>query len=193
MKSNELDTLWQSLRSTEPANQETIKKLVSSEQKKHRWSLLILANMGLNLLAFSTLLIWALATERSAISQAWPALLTLLVLWATYSEIVRYRIVNRSFYQESIRSVLRVSLSRVEGALRETKILQMVTVIAIIPLVLISLSFLLDADLMSAREGLSFALFSASILAINLFTISYLRTRKLIPKLKLLKNRLDSI
>ncbi|MCB1100167.1 MAG: hypothetical protein KDN22_31675 [Verrucomicrobiae bacterium] len=194
MNTSDLEEIWNQPQTSSLPNAEEALQTFRREQSKVKRRKFCMTMCGFNLALASTLGAWALASGKSAILESWPALVSLIALWATYIEFVLFRRrQSHRFGQQDIRSVLQVSLRRALASLREIKILLAVNLLTIVPMTLTSVQMLISSDKMTTREALSFGVFGFVVFGLNIAFLAVYGIAKIRPQCHLLRDRLDAL
>ncbi|WP_193213643.1 hypothetical protein [Luteolibacter marinus] len=145
---------------------------------------------GFNMSLVTGLGIWALATGRTSMGEAWPAIVTMLALWATYLEFIRFRVAeSRRFapMTNDVRTAIEWTLVQTRAAAREIKLLLAVNALLVVPLTALGARSLMASGKLSGDQSLGFGLFSLIILGGNFAVLFMHRRNTLIPRQQLLE------
>lgn len=193
MNTNELEELWNGTQSGISPDPDKILKLIRREESKETRRKIRMGLFGFNLTLASVLGGWALASGKATLADAWPALVCLLTLWATYVAFFVCR--RRSTHalglpQRDLRSVFRTMAHRAQSSWREIKMLLVVNVLTVIPLTVASVQRLVGTGKMSTQEAISFAAFALVVFGLNISVLAIYGLTRLRPRYHRLKEHL---
>ena len=184
MNTHDLDAIWNCSRSGASPNPDKVMQLVRREETREKRRKIRMALFGFNLTLASVLGAWALASGKTTLSEAWPALVCLVTLGATYVTFLvarRRMATGQGLTQHDIRSVLETLLRRTRASLKETLGLLAVNILTVIPLTIASVQGLTDSGKMSQSEAMSFAFFALVVFGLNIAVLAFYGLTRLRP------------
>jgi hypothetical protein len=195
MNTDNLDKLWNSGTPAGPTADEAL-ELIKKERGKDTRRKIRMGFFGFNLTLATAVVIWATASGKSRLAESWPATVSLLALWATYIEFIRYRMSESRRYEllgRDLKSALRLTLDKTLAASREMKVLLAVNLLTIIPMSVASVQNLLHPGKMTPQNAVSFAVVCAVVFGANIVFLGVHYFARLWPQCKLLQNRIGSL
>ncbi|CAN5356629.1 hypothetical protein BH23VER1_BH23VER1_17570 [soil metagenome] len=194
MTPTDLDQIWKDTETTLLPNPEEALGIVRRERRREKTREALTVVSGINLSVATLAVAWGLYQGRIPIGEAWPACFVLLLFWGSYLEMFRFRSSNDGrFPDKTVREVLESTLRRARASLRDTKILLVLNLAAVVPMMVVSVQSLSAAGKMSAGEALSFSLFAGTVLAANIGFLAYNALGRLLPRTRLLRAQLASL
>jgi len=195
MNTDNLDHIWNKEKNDGPKTDEAL-ELLRKERTKDKRRKIRLCFFGFNLTLATVIAIWATASGKSRLPESWPATVSLLALWATYIEFIRYRMSDSGrckLLSQDLRSALRLALGKAVACSREIKILLAVNILTVIPMTIASVQNLMGNNKMTAQQAASFAIFCAIIFGANIVFLSVQYFAKLRPQCHMLRERIESL
>ncbi|MDA1069428.1 MAG: hypothetical protein O3C43_23385 [Verrucomicrobia bacterium] len=195
MITDNIDNIWNSASNTVTDTEEPL-QLVRKERTKDVRRKIRMSIFGFNLSLATVVALWATVSGKSQLPDSWPALVCLIILWATYLEFIRYRISQSScdkLKSHDLRTAFQLTLEKARTSLREIQILLAVNLLTIIPMTIVSVQTLLDNGKMTTQQGLGFTIFCLLIFGANIafLLIQYFSTIR--PQCALLQKRIESL
>lgn len=189
MNENEIEKIWKSNEAS-GASTSGIANVIRNERNATTRFKIRMGFFGVNMSLATALGIWALVNDRTSIREAWPAIVSLLALWATYIEFIRFRLgesrrIDRM--TDDVRSAVVWALAQTRSTTREVTVLLAVNVLLVIPMTVIGVQSLVASGKMTGQQSLSFGLFSLVVLGGNFVVLFLHRRNTLIPRRDLLE------
>lgn len=195
MNTDNLDNLWNTGTHTGPTADEAL-KLIKKESAKDTRRKIRMGFFGFNLTLATAVVIWTMASGKSRLAESWPATVSLLTLWATYLEFIRFRMSESRRFKllgRDLKSALRLTLDKALATSRELKILLAVNLLTVIPMTVASVQNLLNSDKMTPQNVVGFAVLCAVVFGANIVVLGIHYFARLRPQCDLLQNRIESL